>query len=247
MERKEHLVKLLISIFMKHIEGEPHPESGALLSTFERAFMITFEEVCSKNYDSGMQHLSSYFTQLLTLLNRGIIISEAFRDNIFRNQDQETSKEFLNNWFNNMSFLMLNYARRINQLAIIYTLPLLTKDMVTNVFPKISSLLFAAIESDIYIKESKKMEDFYSPEKIEGYETVSIVKNVNAKGSKRLASLRAQDKLIETGLTEAFIHNLQSLCVNLGVTENDLVELLESDKEKSIFLNIVKESAKYYN
>lgn len=232
---------------MKHIEELPHPESESLLSIFEKAFMITFEEVCSKNYDSGMQHLSSYFTQLLTLLNRGIIISEAFRNNIFRNENHEKSKEFLNNWFYNMSFLMLNYARRINQLAIIHTLPLLTKEMVTHIFPKMSSLIFSAIESDIYIKESKKMEDFYSPEKIEGYETVSIVKNVNAKGSKRLANLRSEDKLIEMGLTETFIHNLQSMCINLEVTENDLVELLESEKEKTSFLNIVKESAKYYN
>ena len=232
---------------MKHIEELPHPESESLLSVFEKAFMITFEEVWSKNYDSGMQHLSSYFTQLLTLLNRGIIISEAFRNNIFRNENHEKSKEFLNNWFYNMSFLMLNYARRINQLAIIHTLPLLTKEMVTHIFPKMSSLIFSAIESDIYIKESKKMEDFYSPEKIEGYETVSIVKNVNAKGSKRLANLRSEDKLIEMGLTETFIHNLQFMWINLEVTENDLVELLESEKEKTSFLNIVKESAKYYN
>ena len=247
MERKEHLIKVLIAIFMKHIEGGPHPESETLLATFEKAFMIIFEEVCSKNYDSGMQHLSSYFTQLLVLLNRGIIISEAFRDNIFRNENHEKSKEFLNNWFSNMSFLMLNYARRINQLAIIHALPLLTKEMVADVFPKISSLIFSAIESDIYIKESKKMEDFYSPEKIEGYETVSIVKNVNAKGSKRLATLRSEDKLMTMGLTETFIQNLQSMWINLEITENDLASLLETEKEKTIFLNIVKESAKYYN
>lgn len=246
MERKEFLVKVLIAVFMKYIEDSNNPDSGALLAVFEKAFMIAVDEIASENYDGSMQHLSSYITQLLVLLNRGIILSEEFRKNIFVYQDQEQSKNFLAQWFNKMTFLMLNYARRINQLAIIHTLPLLTKEMIAFVFPKMATLVFHAVESDIYVKESKNLDDFYSPEKIENYETVAVVRNVNAKGSKRLATLRAEDSLMNVSLVEAFITNLQQMCMNLEVSEQDLLELLPEEKQRSTFQNLVKGSAKYY-
>lgn len=211
MERKEHIVKILICIFMKYIEDPQNPMRGELLSIFEKAFMVGMEEVISENYDPSMQHLSSYITQLLVLMNRGIIMFEEVRNNIFNSQDQSQSSIFLEKWFDKMSFIMLNYARRINQLAIIHTLPFMNKEMIAFAFPKIAPLVFSAVESYIYIKENKNEADFYSPEKIEGYETVSMVRNVNAKGSKRLATLRSNDSLMNANLAEIFIKNLQKM------------------------------------
>jgi len=246
MERKEHVVKVLISIFMKYIEDPDNPLRGELLSVFEKAFMIGVEEVISENYDPSMQHLSSYITQLLVLMNRGIIMFEEVRKNIFISQDQSQSSQFLEKWFDKMSYIMMNYGRRINQLAIIHTLPFLNKEMIAFAFPKIAPLVFSAVESYIYIKESKKAEDFYSPEKIDGYETVSMVRNVNAKGSKRLATLRANDTLMNANLAEIFITNLQKMCLNFQIDEEDLAQLLTEEKQQKSFKNLVKSTAKYF-
>lgn len=155
MEKKEYLVKVLIVIFMKYIEDPNNPDSGDLLSIYEKTFSIAFHEIISENYDNSMQHLSSYMTQLLVLLNRAFILSEDFRKYVFTSQERSQTNLFLKQWFDKMSFLMLNFARRINQLAIIHILPLLTKETVTFVFPKMANLVFSAVESDIYIKETK--------------------------------------------------------------------------------------------
>ena len=245
MERKEFMVKVLIVIFMKHIENGS--DSAALLEIFEKAFMIAMQEMVSENYNPSMQHNSSYYTQLLMLMNRGIVLSEEFRKNIFEYRSQQESIQFLCKWFDKMHFIMMNFARRINQLAIIKTLPLLSKEAVCQFFPKVAPNVFSAVESDIYINESKNTEDFYSPDKIENYETISVVKNVNAKGSKRLAALRAEDSLMNVSLVEEFINNMQAMWMKLEINENDLNELLSNDKEKLSFQNIDKQGAKYYS
>jgi hypothetical protein len=182
----------------------------------------------------------------LVLFNRGIVLSEEFRANIFGEQNQAQSRVFLGQWFNKMSFLMLNFARRINQLAIIHILPYLDKEILAFTFPKMAAYVFSAVESDIYIKESKNLADFYSPEKIENYETVSVVKNINSKGSSRLAHLRSEDKLMNMSLSESFISNLQKMCMNLEIDEMFLLDLLPDEKQKKAFQSLVKSSAKYF-
>lgn len=211
MERKELIIKVLIVIFMKYLESSDAQDNSELFEIFEKGFMIAVEEIATENFDPGMQHLSSYLTQLLVLFDRGIILSEEFRRNIFECQDQEKTIQFIEKWFDKMSYLMLNFARRINQIAIINVLPLLNKESLSIVFPKMAPLVFSAIESDIYIKQTEKMQDFYSPEKIMGYETVSVVKNLMAIGSERLANFRSEDKLMSVGLTAEFMIHLQSL------------------------------------
>ena len=211
MERKEHVVKVLITIFMKYIENPESPHRDSLLSIFEKAFMVAIDEIVSQNYENSMQHLSSYMTQLLVLLNRGMIAFEVVRNLIFKAEDQNQSMIFLENWFDKMSFLMLNFARRISQLAIIHSLPLLTKDMIRFAFPKMAPLVFSAVESDVYINQSKNRKDFYSPDKLEAYETIPMIKNVNAKGSARLTKLRERDKLMKVSLATLFITNMQAM------------------------------------
>lgn len=231
---------------MKYIEDSNSSNSADLITIFEKAIMIALEEIISSNFDTSMSHWNSYGTQLLVLFNRGIVLSEEFRSNIFGSQNQEQSRIFLEQWFNKMTLLMLNFARRINQLAIIHILPYLDKEMLAFTFPKMASYVFSAVESDIYIKESKNLADFYSPEKIENYETVSVVKNINSKGSARLAHLRSEDKLMNMGLAEAFITNLQALCMNLQVDETFLLDLLPEEKQKKAFQSLVKSSSKYF-
>ncbi|CAI2375884.1 unnamed protein product [Moneuplotes crassus] len=246
MERKEHLVKVLITIFMKYIEDPMSESKDVLLPILEKAFMIGVDEIASDNFDPSMQHLSSYITQLLIFVNRGIVIFEDIRKNIFESQDQKQSMLFLEKWFEKMNFLMLNFARRINQLAIIHALPLLDKEMITLVFPKMAPLVFNAVGSDVYIKETAKSEDFYSPEKIEGYEVVSMVKHVNGKTSKRLATLRQNDPLMKISLAESFINNLQTMCMKYQVDEKDLGGLLDDENQKKKFHDLVKSTARYF-
>lgn len=115
---------------MKYIENDEAGDAQNLMEMFETVFLLAFEEICSDSYDTAMPHLSSYFTQLIILIDRGIIFSENFRVNILQNQEFDKTKLFLENWYEKMSFLILNYARRINQLAIIETLPLMSKDII---------------------------------------------------------------------------------------------------------------------
>jgi hypothetical protein len=56
MERKEHLVKILIIIFMKYIEDSNNSNSADLIPIFEKAIMIAVEEIISSNFDTSMSH-----------------------------------------------------------------------------------------------------------------------------------------------------------------------------------------------
>lgn len=101
-------------------------------------------------------HSHNFYTQLITYLNRILIIKpDDFVNAILKYELQQrgfTAKQFFDAWLNKMDMIVQWEAHRIKSLALLMILPHLDGDLVQTTFDEIGKILFARLEDELYNK-----------------------------------------------------------------------------------------------
>jgi len=74
-----------------------------------------------------------------------------------------------------MEFLNSNEARRLRNIAILKILPIMSQLQIVQNFNFVIRQVNSAVQSFIYELTNQGSPEFYSPENIKGYETISRV------------------------------------------------------------------------
>jgi hypothetical protein len=190
---------------------------------------------------------SIYFTQLLSYLNRLIVVSREFFTQQVLPQLSQTrgysTTHFVEAWFSKMDFLVSQEARRINLLAIYNLLPYFSAELVQRTFQQVGQLTFSQLDSYIYLKLTNSESRLYSPSKVSFNPQVMNAKirvNQMEKVSHRLEELKKDDQLQLIDIIEHFWQRMREVKIALNLeTLEPLQQFLADDGARQTFANLI--------
>ena len=187
-----------------------------LLGMLKPFMTVIAEYLVNCTVNKSLPNNSTFFTSLVTMINRVIIIDLDYFMDILRELFEQKGMQFesfVRSWFSKMEFLVSQESRKMNVIAMYLLLPKIPQHVMQEFFPEIVKNSITQLNSFLSIKLQGDDPRLYSPSKFGGASRTSqqiprVLINLAQQSSQRFETLKKEDKLLEIDLIETFKQSL---------------------------------------